>query len=249
MSDTDLLITFDIDWAPDFMIESTARLLRARNVKSTWFVTHRSAAVDRMRSHPECFELGIHPNFLPSSSHGRTPLEILTHCMSLVPDAVSMRSHGLAQSTPMFEQILNQTPIKADVSLFLPRVSGLVPFDYTWTGRTILRVPYFWEDDYEMFQKKPLWRLEPLLSAGAGLKVFNFHPVHVYLNSSDLKPYQSLKRLSKNLAGLSEDQAEPFIQKGAGAGTLLEELLDHLSGKKESLTIKDLAERRRGILG
>lgn len=235
-----VLITFDLDWAPDFMIDSVAKLLKDREVKSTWFVTHRSAAVDRLRGRPDLCELGIHPNFLPASSHGRTPAEVLTHCMNLVPDAVSMRSHGLAQSTPIYEQVLNQTPIKADVSLFLPRVSHLTPFEYRWAGRTLLRIPYFWEDDYEMFQQNPGWRLQPLLAAGEGLKVFNFHPIHVYLNSSDLKPYQSLKQLSKNLSGLAADQAEPFVQKGNGARTLLEDVLTCLSEKKESFRVKDL---------
>ncbi len=66
-------ITLDVDWAPDFMIDAAAQALVDREVKATWFVTHASPAVERLREHPDLFELGIHPNFLAGSSHGATP--------------------------------------------------------------------------------------------------------------------------------------------------------------------------------
>ncbi len=241
-------LTFDIDWAPDFMIEFAADLLRSRQIRSTWFVTHRSVAIERLRRHPDLFELGIHPNFLPGSTQGKSTAEILDHCMKLVPGAVSMRSHALVQSTPILEEVLTRTPIKADVSLFLPHQPSLAPFDYRWAGRSLLRVPYFWEDDYEMFQKNPRRHCETFLSGG-GLKIFNFHPVHVYLNSADLKPYQSLKRKVPRLSTLTPALAAPFVQKGIGVRTMLLDILDHLSTKKNSIRIKDLlaAKRRKKI--
>ena len=58
-------LTFDIDWAPDWMIEEVASILIEHNVKTTWFVTHASPAIDKLRQMPELFELGIHPNRLP----------------------------------------------------------------------------------------------------------------------------------------------------------------------------------------
>ena len=38
-----ILITLDIDWAPDFIIKKVDEMLKERNIKSTWFVTHKSA--------------------------------------------------------------------------------------------------------------------------------------------------------------------------------------------------------------
>src|SRR4028119_935918 len=90
-------ITLDVDWAPDFVIDSVAETLRRARVKCTWFVTHPSPAVDRLRRHPELFELGVHPNFLPGSTQGATAADVLNYCRRLVPDARSMRTHSLVQ--------------------------------------------------------------------------------------------------------------------------------------------------------
>ena len=92
-----LAITLDIDWAPDHVIDRIAAQLIDARVRATWFVTHQSPAIDRLRARPDLFELGIHPNFLNQSTHGETPAEVLAHCMALVPDARSMRTHSLVQ--------------------------------------------------------------------------------------------------------------------------------------------------------
>ena len=92
----ELAITLDIDWAPDFMIERVAGALLSKGVKATWFVTHRSLAIDRLRHHPELFELGIHPNFAAGSSHGDTPEAVLGHVIDLVPDAVDILNGCMA---------------------------------------------------------------------------------------------------------------------------------------------------------
>ena len=46
---TDCLLTFDVDWAPDFVIESAAAMLRERELRSTWFVTHEAPALALLR--------------------------------------------------------------------------------------------------------------------------------------------------------------------------------------------------------
>ena len=99
----DVLVTLDVDWAPDCVIDAVAALLIDANVRATWFITHESPALDRLRQRPDLFELGIHPNFFPGSTHGTDPKEILRHCMSLVPEAKSIRTHGLYQSGQIFE--------------------------------------------------------------------------------------------------------------------------------------------------
>ena len=79
----EIALTFDIDWAPDWAIDLTAGILREREVRATWFVTHESPAVDRLREDSELFELGIHPNFLPGSTQARVtgkPVNIRLPC-------------------------------------------------------------------------------------------------------------------------------------------------------------------------
>jgi hypothetical protein len=237
----DIVLTLDVDWAPDFVIDFVAVRLIEYKVRATWFVTHRSEAIERLRQHPDLFELGIHPNFLSCSTHGSTPEEILQHCMTLVPEATSMRTHGLYQSTLLLAQIMIQTPITTDVSLFLPHTPFLCPVEYRWGGRDCLRIPYFWEDDFEMERDPSCWYLSPLLAKGEGLKVFNFHPMHVYLNSANVESYKSLKEHVLWLTEASPVIVDRYIYAGLGTQTLFMELTEYLAASKKSLRICDIS--------
>ena len=90
-----IAITFDMDWAPDWAIEDIVRYLVPREVKATFFVTNETPALNTLRRYPELFELGLHPNLFPGSSHGSSCQEVFESCRKIVPEAVSMRTHGL----------------------------------------------------------------------------------------------------------------------------------------------------------
>ena len=242
MARAQIVLTIDIDWAPDFAIDFVAERLMAGGCRATWFVTHESPAVRRLANFPELFDLGIHPNFLPGSSHGNTQDEVLDHCMSLVPNALSMRTHCLVQSTPLLANVMARTPISVDVSLFLPDVPALQPFEYQWSGRTLLRVPYIWEDDFEMERSRPNWNANRLLRSGGGPKVFDFHPIHVYLNSPNAEQYREVKRRYPDLTKVTESQLASHVHSGAGTRTLFADLLERVAGDFESVRIKDIYE-------
>ncbi len=239
----DVVVTLDVDWAPDFVIDFVAELLLARRVRATWFLTHQSPATLRLSQYRDEFELGLHPNFLPGSSHGDSPEEVLRYCMAIAPDAASVRMHGLVQSSPLLELILAQTPLKTDVSLFLPHAPHLQPVEYVWQGRSLLRIPFVWEDDDEMERMAPCWHLAPLLTLGEGLKVVNFHPIHVFLNSSNMQPYKALKRRVPQLADATPGDVAGYVQDGEGGGTFFAEVIDYLSQRGKSSTITDIHER------
>ncbi len=241
------LITLDVDWAPDFVIDAVADRFRRSGIRSTWFVTHSSPAISRLAEQGDLFELGVHPNFLPGSTHGATPEAVLSHVLALVPGARAMRTHGLVQSTRLLDLVMRDTPIEIDVTPFLPRTPGLRPFPYHWQGSVLWRVPFFWEDDFEMERSRPCWTLAPYLALGAGLKVFNFHPIHLYLNAPDMRPYRALKAEAPDLRAARVEQVGRHIHHGAGAGTLLEALFDHLTESHEgrSTTVSSLVDRWR----
>ena len=157
-------MTFDLDWAPDFVINYVSRILIDNRIRATFFVTHSSQAVDFLARHSDLFELGIHPNFLPNSTQGNIEENILKHCLELVPDAKSMRTHSLVQSTPLLGRIMTQTYIVCDVSLYLPHAPLVSPVEYWWQNRMLLRIPFIWEDDLEMERRDPCWSLLPFLS-------------------------------------------------------------------------------------
>ena len=119
------IITLDIDWAPDWTIEDTASILIKNKIKATWFITHRTKAIDRLQNKTKLFELGLHPNCLPESSHGNSEDEVLTHVRTLIPQAVSMRTHGLYQSSNFLKKAAKDFGVKNDVSLILPGMHNL----------------------------------------------------------------------------------------------------------------------------
>lgn len=241
-------LTLDVDWAPDYMIDFVAAALVDRGVRATWFVTHASAAIDRLRERPDLFELGIHPNFLAGSTHGETPAEILRHCARLVPEARSMRTHALVQSTPIIRMALEETPVDVDVSVLLRHHPGLRAVEYPIAGRSMLRVPFCWEDDVEMEASDPHWRPGALAPALQGLAVFDFHPVHVYLNSCDMSAYGRLKTLGSSLTTIPEATARGACAQGEGARSAFLDLADFLGRHDGGSRIADVAGAVRGAL-
>jgi len=241
----DVVLTIDIDWAPDFTIDFVAEQLIARQVRATWFVTHMSPAIARLNQYPNLFELGIHPNFLSGSTHGDTPDAVLRHCISLVPEASSVRTHFLFQSTLLLRQILTQSSITTDVSLFLPGTPYIRPVEWLCRRGTLLRIPYFWADDFEMERNLPCWRLAPHLGVGQGLKVFAFHPIHVYLNSADIEIYQTLKHRVPKISEASPHVLNTYVQTGEGTCALFKEVIAHLAAQGHSVCIQDIYNQWR----
>ena len=238
--DRKIAITLDVDWAPDFIIAEVATLLRKRQVRATWFVTHASPAIDDLRNSPDLFELGIHPNFLPCSTHGVNVEAVLDHCMALVPDAVSYRSHSIYQSGRLYAAILARTPIRVDANTFLPGWPNIQPIMHVLSEGILTRVPFFWIDDFEMCKEYKSWTYERFKDQ-TGLQVFAFHPLHVYLNSSSLTTYDDLKRTVGSLVSADEKDIQPFRQSGAGAKTMFDDVVKSARETGGGLLIKEFA--------
>lgn len=231
----DVLLTFDIDWAPDFVINQVARTLIEKRVKATWFVTHRSEAIENLRENKTLFELGIHPNMLAGSTHGTTEDQVLEHITAVVPEATCMRTHGLYQTSNWLTKAAREYGIFVDASLFLPRTPYLRPHQVRWNGMNLWRVPYFWEDDSEMFEEEPIWSATDPRIPVDGLKVYDFHPIHIALNTDRFERYERLKEL-RPLQEWDEDFIREHSYKGQGPRHLFLELAELLSsgGKKVS---------------
>ncbi len=239
------VVTIDVDWAPDFMIEWVAARLRERRVRATWFVTHDSRATRRLADEAELFEVGIHPNFHPGSSHGSEMRGVLDHCLAIAPEARSMRTHGLWHSSHLIDTVVSHTPITCDVSLFVPGASNVRPLVYERPARDLVRLPYVWEDDYELERRYPDWQADRLTSSAPGLKVLDFHPVHIFLNSTSMSGYEQVKRGAPRVSELTADAVaadpSPF-----GVRHLFIDVLDRLAGS-ETWTVADIASSVRSL--
>jgi hypothetical protein len=231
-------LTIDIDWAPDFIIDYVRETLIDHGVRATFFVTHASPALERLKDRPDLFELGIHPNFLPGSTHGESIGGVLEHCMALAPSASSMRTHCLHQSTPILQKVITDTPIDTDVSLLMPAIRPLMPFEHRYGDGSLLRIPYGWEDTFCM-ESRDMGR-PPIDSASTGLQVLAFHPIHVYLNSASMDDYTRLKARVGNLAKASIAEVDEVVRRGFGMRSRFLEVARQLQASGRSTLIRDV---------
>lgn len=171
--------------------------LLKRRMKSTWFVTHETPLLQVFRKNSDLVDLGIHPNFLNGTTHGESEEEILQHVTGLVPEAKVIRTHSVFQSGPLLSKIANLKSIQLDSSIFLPEMSNIQPVKHLTPNGPLFRMPIFWADDYELLKPQSDWTPEQYFKE-EGHKVFLFHPVHIFLNSTDFGYYESYKKGRSN---------------------------------------------------
>ena len=71
---------------------------------------------------------------------------------------------------------------------YCPTLKQIEVFDYNTTNfKTLKRIPFVWEDDME-FLNNQNWSLDKL-KKNKGITILNFHPIHVFLNSSNSNNY------------------------------------------------------------
>lgn len=214
-----LFLTFDMDWACDEILNDSIELVELAGISATWFVTHNTQVLRRLSMNPN-FELGIHPNFNHllngDNRNGKNAKEVISQLMEIVPKAKSVRSHSTTQSSKLLELFI-EAGITHDVNYFVPAHSGirLSPW-LSWNG--LCRVSYYWADDAACIYDLKSTMTE--LTSLRGLKVFGFHPIHVYLNTENLDRYERTRHLHNNPEELIKHRYE-----GVGTRTRLIELL------------------------
>lgn len=214
-------LTFDIDWAHDEILEDSIDLVEQAEVAATWFVTHETPILERLRANSK-FELGIHPNFNfllnGDPCKGANAEEVIDRVFSLVPEAKSVRSHSMTQSSVLL-QLFKDKGLVYDCNHFIPEQAeiDLKPW-YLWNG--LIKVPYFWEDDISFMYKTGASIADFVI--GNRIMVFDFHPIHVYLNNNSIELYNSL--ISKQQ---SPKEMIRYRRSGDGARNNLKLLINH----------------------
>ncbi len=221
-------ITFDIEWAHDEILLDTVNILEQAGASATWFVTHDTPILGRLRDHP-WFELGIHPNFNyllnGEKKNGSNAEEVIDVLMELVPEAKSIRSHAMTQNSNLLD-LFKKKGLTHDCNHFIPEQTEIFLRPWKlWNG--LIRIPYFWEDDVTCMYEKNT-SIEGLVQR-KGLKVFDFHPIHVFLNTEHLDRYEQTRRLHHNPKELIKHRYE-----GEGTRTKLLRLLQQVKTRSES---------------
>jgi len=215
--------TTDIEWAPDWAIADLFALADAYGVRLTPFITHRSDYLwQRLTGSPEAAGAGVHPNFLPGSTHGDTVSAVIDHVTGLWPSARSFRSHCFYDETRMNRQMADRG-FRYDSNLCAFLQPGLVPLR---TATPIIRFPVFWEDDVHSAFGMP-WTIAAIQPAlrSPGLKIFNVHPPRVAWNVPDETFHQTRRRLQD--APMDQQVRPHEAHRGPGTRTLLEALFSY----------------------
>ena len=158
-----IFLTFDMDWAADEILADTIELVERADASATWFVTHDTPLLERLRANPK-MELGIHPNFnfllYGDFRNGASSREVIDRLMTIVPEATAVRSHSITQSSVLLNEF-KSVGVTHDVNYLVP--SGADIFVRPWRlWNQMVRVPYIWEDDmYCLYQDTIHPELEP----------------------------------------------------------------------------------------
>ncbi|PIE65033.1 MAG: hypothetical protein CSA26_05145 [Desulfobacterales bacterium] len=218
-----IFLTFDLDWVCDDILADTISIVERADVEATWFITHYTPLLARLRENPK-FELGIHPNFnnilagSPDSVNGEKAEDTVDKLLALVPEARSVRSHSMTQSSSLLT-LFAEKGLSHDCNHFIPHQAelNLRPW-LVWNG--LIKVPCFWEDDIAALYGEDFLEVGELIHR-EGVKVFDFHPIHVFLNTEDMMRYENSRdyhRYPEKLVG--------YQNRGNGSRTALMRLLE-----------------------
>ena len=189
-----VFLSFDIDWAHDEVLKDTIEIVKKANVASTWFVTHDTPVIEELRKLRAC-ELGIHPNFNPlldgtSEKARNTSEKVLKNCLSIIPNATAIRSHSLTQNERLVDRFRTEGLTHLS-NTFLPHGSAISPRPFRIWDQIVI-VPHCWQDNVALRMELPFPTGSELVS---DFHVFNFHPIHVFLNTENIDRYEQTRHL------------------------------------------------------
>jgi hypothetical protein len=226
--------TSDVDWASEAVLEIFLSECNKKKLPLTMFVTHESKIITEYKE-AGLIERGIHPNFLPNSSHGNGFQNVIDQCIKYAPEAKGIRSHRLFDVTDIthllhdkygFEYISNLGTIMQNNIKPILHESGLIHF------------PIFFEDGIHLWNKLSLKLADYIKQfQSPGIKIISLHPMNYVINTPEI-PY--MRKIKDNMTRedynqLSFKDIENYRFKGIGIKHFAEEII---SFSKEHKVIK-----------
>lgn len=226
--------TVDVEWSPEWAIAATYELADRFEIPLTPFLTHESAYLrDRLRDPAARRDVGLHPDFLPGSTHGRTVEEVVGAVCELWPEAISYRSHCFYDDTRAM-RAFERRGFRYESNLCLFLQPQLAPLR---SSTSLIRLPVFWEDDFHVAHAIP-WRLDTLRGTlmTPGLKIFDMHPLRVALNSPDEEHYDRARHLYSS----PDAETGDLVHRGNGTASFLVEVFGFV--RRQRLKVARLVE-------
>lgn len=231
---SNVLFTIDTDWAPDFMIKAISSVFLDNNIPATFFVTHKSEYLKDLSTEKN-FEIGIHFYkfaYKDESTQKKHDQELTNFyqeiCNFYNINITSNRFHRLQYSYRDFE-FLKKLGVKNDLSTLLFNQQNIDPhYNILYD---ITQLPYFFEDGicenigYNFYSNIDIF--------SKGMKIFNFHPLNIYINSAEKKHRENFLFNVSSLVNVKESFANAFINKKMfGSHDFLKELIQKLKKRK-----------------
>lgn len=190
------VLTLDVDWASDEQLNFVIDLLQKNNIKATFFITHETEVINRLRNN-DLFELGIHPNFNPlliEKGNKKNAEEILNDLLEIVPEAKVVRSHSMTHSGHLLN-LFGKYNLKFSSQFFLNKQKNIYPVKHI---NGIIDLPVYFADDGFIYEvDKQVVKINDykkfICSNKDSIRVFNFHPVHIFYNTDSFSTYNELK--------------------------------------------------------
>lgn len=188
MSIKEIVLTIDVDWAPEEMVEDTLQLLDKYGVTATFFCTHRSDALINEKEH----ELGIHPNFIPliEGKSEKSKEQIVDELLEIYPNSKGVRAHGLVQSSGIVNLYLERG-LQYDTNILMPYAPlSKYVFDSFYGFK---RNVYNWSDDIHLQYNRENNKFKWDKFGSSAIINLTFHPFHIYTNTESVESYGSRK--------------------------------------------------------
>lgn len=182
--------TSDVDWASESVLDIFLNDFCKLDLKLTLFVTHESEIINQFKA-KGFIERGIHPNFLPNSSHGEGFRTVIENCLKFAPEAECFRSHRFFDVTDITHLLHDEYGFKYASNLGTIMQPEIRPILHE-SG--LIRFPVFFEDGTHLYHKLDL-NIEKYLKQFTlpGIKIISIHPMNYVINVSDIKHMRSIK--------------------------------------------------------
>jgi hypothetical protein len=220
-------IAFDTDWAPQYVIDDTLKIIGEYKAKCTLFCTNYYY-IKKFKD----IEIAIHPNYMSGSTHGHTDNECINNLKIIFPNAIGSRSHRLYWHAGLTDTLI-KNKILYDSSIMLP-FQEILPFNYFG----LFRIPVWWSDGYHIKSRHDEEVVKKKINHHNGVKILIFHPINIFLNSNNNFDYIKISQKIYNKE-IDEEQAKAYRSKSTGIRNIFKDILDILSNKKTK-TIADI---------
>lgn len=227
-----MFLTTDIDWAPDFATEDLFQTVTQRGFKITAFATHKSELLAQKNS---LIEIGLHPdNTRPDKEF--VFANKLNDLKNIYPESVGLRCHR-----NFFGNNISDLAVKAGLKYDVSTLQWLQPFCSAFIDyNKLIRASYFWEDGIHC-DTRTAFEISKVRLDTPGMKIFNVHPILIYLNAPNDDYRREVTKVYKDLTQAKYSDLKEKIYKGYGIKTFYVDLLEHFKNLGlETLHMKDI---------